>query len=521
MLQTLGFNQLHPSPLNPRKHFDESQIADLAENIAAKGVLQNLIVRPKKSGYEIVAGERRFRAVKLLVESGRLNVSYEMPCRIKDFTDLELLEIATSENIKRSDMHPLEEADAFLQMVKLGSDVPTIALHVGMSEKTVKQRITLSERLSKNSRKALLDNEISLKTAQDLTAVDPQTQDQIIKNDWSVDRFLKHETLLVKHAFFDVALYSGLISSSLFDDNHQPAFLDVQQAQLLQMQAVEAKKLELEQKWAWVEIKEGYASLYEYETPKKPDKKIAGVIIEVSKYEGVKIHTGLVKPSKAKKNAGGTEAEEVKKPLCSKPHYLLSAQLKTKELQTKLVQPEHSRLCLELCVLGMLNSPTVRLRREMHQMRKNNVDLTHPALTDIHAMLKKAGRHRETEIEYDDYKTEAKMLEHLQAITDAELQNVFNALVAQTVGCFQADYPGLGDSSPLLVRLAKDVGVDMVKVALDAEYFKGYSVESLQKMCKAQGLPFKDLTRKIMANSLAEKHAKEPFVPQESGVFCS
>jgi ParB family transcriptional regulator, chromosome partitioning protein len=513
-LQNIEFNHLHPSPLNPRKHFDLAQIADLADNIAAKGVLQNLIVRPNNSGFEIVAGERRFRAVKLLVESGRVGTNFVLPCRVKEFTDLELLEIATSENVKRSDMHPLEEADAFLQMVKLGSDVPTIALHVGMSEKTVRQRITLSERLSKNARKALLENEINLKEAQDLTAVDPKTQDQIIENDWSVDRFLKHETLLVKHAFFDVALYKGEISNNLFDDKHEPAFLDVEQAQLLQMEAVKAKKVQLEQKWGWVEILvDSFFRQWEYENlPKKGDKKTAGVVIEVSKYEGVKIHSGLIKPSKAKKDEDG---KELPKPTCSKPHYIKSAQLRTKELQTKLAQPEHSRLCLELAVLGMLHAPTVRLRRVTNEMRKNNVDFMNPALVDIYAMLKKASRYSETEIEWSDFKTEAQVFEYLQAITDELLQNIFNTLVAQTVGSFQADYPGLGDTSPLLVQLAKDVGVDLSTVALDAEYFKGYSVEALQAMAKEQGLEYKNLTRKLLANSLADKHAEQPFVPKE------
>ena len=108
----LPVDQIRPNPDQPRRNFVEEDLADLAESIKAKGILQPLIVRPSQgqSGYEIVAGERRWRAAQIAK-------IHEVPVLIRDLSDTEVLEIAIIENIQRADLNPIEEAQAFRQLM--------------------------------------------------------------------------------------------------------------------------------------------------------------------------------------------------------------------------------------------------------------------------------------------------------------------------------------------------------------------------------------------------------------------
>jgi ParB family chromosome partitioning protein len=108
----LPVDQIRPNPDQPRRNFVEGDLADLAESIKAKGILQPLIVRPLQgqAAYEIVAGERRWRAAQIAK-------IHEIPVLIRDLSDTEVLEIAIIENIQRADLNPIEEAQAFRQLM--------------------------------------------------------------------------------------------------------------------------------------------------------------------------------------------------------------------------------------------------------------------------------------------------------------------------------------------------------------------------------------------------------------------
>jgi ParB family chromosome partitioning protein len=106
-LRHMPIEHLKPSPNNPRKHFAEADLEDLAKSIRDKGLLQPIVVRPLASGdFEIVAGERRWRAAQ------RAGV-HDVPVLVRELSDAEALEIALIENIQRSDLNPLEEARAY------------------------------------------------------------------------------------------------------------------------------------------------------------------------------------------------------------------------------------------------------------------------------------------------------------------------------------------------------------------------------------------------------------------------
>ncbi|MEM1373477.1 MAG: ParB/RepB/Spo0J family partition protein [Pseudomonadota bacterium] len=110
---TVPIERVHPNPDQPRTHFNEAELDELADSIAQKGIIQPLIVRghpTKSSEYEIVAGERRWRAAQ------RAKV-HEVPIVLREFTDTEVLEVAIIENIQRSNLNPIEEALGFQQLM--------------------------------------------------------------------------------------------------------------------------------------------------------------------------------------------------------------------------------------------------------------------------------------------------------------------------------------------------------------------------------------------------------------------
>ncbi len=111
--KTVPIERLHPNPEQPRRHFDREGLNELAASIREKGILQPLIVRrhpTKPEDYEIVAGERRWRAAQMVP-------LHEVPVILRDYTDTEVLEIAIIENIQRTDLNPVEEAAGYRQLM--------------------------------------------------------------------------------------------------------------------------------------------------------------------------------------------------------------------------------------------------------------------------------------------------------------------------------------------------------------------------------------------------------------------
>lgn len=103
----LGINEIEPNRDQPRKHFDEEALNELADSIALHGVIQPLLVRPiSDGGYQLIAGERRWRA-------SRLAGLTEVPVVIREMTDSEAMELALIENLQREDLNPIEEAEGY------------------------------------------------------------------------------------------------------------------------------------------------------------------------------------------------------------------------------------------------------------------------------------------------------------------------------------------------------------------------------------------------------------------------
>ena len=109
-LRMLPVGSLSPHPDQPRRRFDEAALDELAASIAARGLIQPIVVRPFGKGFQIVAGERRWRAA----QRARL---HEVPVIIRDFTDAETFEVALVENIQRQDLNAIEEAEGYARLI--------------------------------------------------------------------------------------------------------------------------------------------------------------------------------------------------------------------------------------------------------------------------------------------------------------------------------------------------------------------------------------------------------------------
>ena len=131
--------EIVPSPLQPRKQFAQGQLDELKESISEHGIIQPLIVRTVNGKLELIAGERRWRASKELGLS-------EVPIRIREATDHEVLEMALIENIQRKDLTPIEEAQGYVRLAKeFNMKQETIAKSVGKSRAAVANAMRLME----------------------------------------------------------------------------------------------------------------------------------------------------------------------------------------------------------------------------------------------------------------------------------------------------------------------------------------------------------------------------------------
>lgn len=133
----IAADQIKTNPKQPRKHFDDDKLAELALSIEKHGVLQPLIVRPVADGFELVAGERRLRAAKMAgVE--------RVPVVVRQLSERETMEIALIENLQREDLNPLEEAEAYARLMdEFGYTQEQLAERVGKSRSAVANTLRL------------------------------------------------------------------------------------------------------------------------------------------------------------------------------------------------------------------------------------------------------------------------------------------------------------------------------------------------------------------------------------------
>lgn len=163
----LKINEVEPNREQPRRNFDEDSLLELSESIKQYGIIQPIIVKKRDDYYEIVAGERRWRAAKMAGIK-------EVPVVIKDFSDREIMEVALIENLQREDLNPIEEALAYQRLIKeynLKQD--EVAERVSKSRVTVTNSMRLLK-LDERVQKMLIDDMLSSGHARALLAVEDE-----------------------------------------------------------------------------------------------------------------------------------------------------------------------------------------------------------------------------------------------------------------------------------------------------------------------------------------------------------
>ncbi|CAN5889358.1 hypothetical protein BH11PSE1_BH11PSE1_10530 [soil metagenome] len=160
----LSWLQIRPDPLNPRKHFDPEAIGELADSIARDGLLENLVVRPLAGSsvwtdfrkieagepgepvYSLVAGERRYRAIKELIDRDAWDRMAPIMCKVVEIDDAAHRRIALVENLQRKDLRPVDEAQALKELMAVtGVGTAEVAKEIGFTQRFVQQRLQLLE----------------------------------------------------------------------------------------------------------------------------------------------------------------------------------------------------------------------------------------------------------------------------------------------------------------------------------------------------------------------------------------
>ncbi len=178
-IKQIEIGKLTVSAFQPRKFLDPEGISELAKSISEKGILQPLLVRSTEIGYEIVAGERRFRAAQQVGLT-------EVPAIVKELSDRETLEIAIIENLQRENLNPVEEALAFKQLQDFGMSQEEVANAVGKSRSAISNTLRLLQ-LPTKALEALQKNKI---TAGHARAILSQSDED---KEWALEQILSRE----------------------------------------------------------------------------------------------------------------------------------------------------------------------------------------------------------------------------------------------------------------------------------------------------------------------------------------
>jgi ParB family chromosome partitioning protein len=137
-LRTLDIESIHPSSKQPRKHFDDGRLDELAESIRSQGIIQPLVVRVREGGgFELVAGERRWRAAQ------RAGL-HQVPAVVREVAESQAFEMALVENLQREDLNPIEEAEGYQRLVaEFGYTQESLSARVGKDRSTVANALRL------------------------------------------------------------------------------------------------------------------------------------------------------------------------------------------------------------------------------------------------------------------------------------------------------------------------------------------------------------------------------------------
>ena len=172
--KVVSIDEIRPNPYQPRIDFDDEALMGLSQSIRENGLIHPITVRQEKDGYEIVAGERRYRAMKI---AGMI----EIPVIVIDADEMQMAEMALVENIQRENLSAIEEANAYVQIMKTtGISQSQLALKLGKSQSSIANKIRLLQ-LDEEVQQAVTARRITERHARALLALPKEKQEQAME----------------------------------------------------------------------------------------------------------------------------------------------------------------------------------------------------------------------------------------------------------------------------------------------------------------------------------------------------
>ena len=191
-VMAVKINEIEPNKEQPRRRFGEEKLIQLSDSIKKHGVIQPLVVQKQEWGYQIIAGERRWRAA-------RMAGLKEVPVVVKNFTPKEVLEISLIENLQREDLNPIEEATAYKKLIEeFSMSQEEVAERIGKSRPTITNALRLLQ-LDARVQELLIDEQITSGHARALlTLEDPEKQYELAKKVIEMNLSVRDVEQLVK-----------------------------------------------------------------------------------------------------------------------------------------------------------------------------------------------------------------------------------------------------------------------------------------------------------------------------------
>lgn len=548
-IKMIPFGQIDPSKLNPRKVFDPEAIESIAASIGVWGIEQNLVVRPSpkdKKRFELVAGERRWRAVQLLIANRTWDPGDPLPCRLIECDDAGLIEASLSENLQREGLHPLDEAEGYATLVEAGRSIAEIAAGVPFTKRHVELRLALANNLQIGVKNNFRADKITLAQARVLAAyAPPKRQPGVLKRILAGDHGyqtpdnlkeqLLRESVPLGFEIFDPTLYKGGWIEDP-DDPDARRYADVEAFVKLQEAAIVEREAKLKETYGWVEVHRAqWFDDWKFGHSADKDKKKAGAVILVRADHSVKIYNDLLKQANSREAARGSKrggpktaapaSDDPRRSLPTKAGLHLAKVQKTHALRAALLEagPQKAERLACLALLGQTDE--IRLSRASGRDRPGDRVATPQVDTVIkdktHGFKGLGGR----------IGGAAGLLEALLFLDDKSIGELFTALVAQTLGSYPGDGE-LGDSDTIAL-LASDIGADVSQHwSLDDDYLAackkrelleialslGVTQPSAKKgwprpISEVQKLPLAGLRTLILAYVKDHPEAKMSFLP--------
>ena len=478
-LKTVSLSALCPSKDNPRRNIDKDAIAGLAESIKTDGVLQNLVVEKNGDGkFRVVSGSRRFLALKLLKRQGVIDGEYKVPVEIRSFKDGDALRIATIENVQRSDLEPMDEAEAFARMLQDGASIDDVSAKTGLSEQTIRRRVALSD-LCEEVKEAVQTGEVPLGIAEAMT-LGTQDQQRSLLNDLREGAELDRESIRemlcaqkpsVAIAMFALDQYTGTLTRDLFAEEQATYFDDVDQFFALQKQAVEDIAEKCRQKAAWVDVFNSYSvPWWQYGEATKGRR--CGVVINLHPSGTVEIRKGLVRHQVKQEVVEVTkETPEAPKERPEASAGLIRYVALQKSIAVQAALLENPRKAKEVAAVSLLLGllPSKRLRIEVHpcvtawDATEKKPKAVVIVITELSLLSGKLGiqfdARARVQSSTDSSDTPSVLYQTIQGLSDGDLDRLNTSLVLLSFG--QSSVNSLDSDDSLFNRVSIDLGLSM------------------------------------------------------------